>query len=148
MNNFTIIFFAFLFFRLNSIPVARDTLMESTLARQFNRRSIDDQICRDFVAICCKKDKPSENRVDIYESCLVDGFTHYCGANIIFSIHDFDVDMDTNFFENSGMDLDMDPAWIFFTDIYRWDFCVFEKKHIPSADVSYSVPKLPFITSI
>ena len=107
MNNLTIFFFAFLFCRLNSNPVPRDTLIESTLGKQFNRRSIDDQACRDLVVIGCQcqqKDKPS----DFYEKCLSDAFTYYCGAR--FLIRELVVDMETNFFENSGMALDMDTV--------------------------------------
>ena len=108
MYIFTIILFCFFIFCSNSNPVARDVLIESTLAKQFNRRSTNDQACRDLVSIYCKREKPLEYRVDIYESCLVDGFIHHCGTMSL--IRDFDVDMDTNFFENSGMDVDMDPA--------------------------------------
>ena len=103
MNNLTILFFASLFCRLNSNPVP--ILIESTLGRQFNRQSINDQACRDLVVIYCQcqqKDKPSENWLDFYEKCLSDGFTHYCEAK--FLIRDLVVDMETNFFENSGMD--------------------------------------------
>ena len=48
-------FLPFLFFRLNSNLVTRDDLIESTLAKQFNRRLIDDQACREVVTICSKR---------------------------------------------------------------------------------------------
>ena len=95
-----------LFSGSNCKPMTRDISMknESTPGKQIRRRSTqastdeDDQLrtvhpsirpgstgdheCQKLVIIYCELEKQtfsSENRLDVYEQCLFDGFTQICG---------------------------------------------------------------------
>ena len=75
MNNLGVVLLAFLFSGSNCKPVKRKP------GKQIHRRSTYGQ-CRKMVIVHCefqKKTFSSKNRLDVYEKCLLDGFTHYCG---------------------------------------------------------------------
>ena len=107
MNNLRVVLLAFLFTGSNCNPVTRDISMEneSMSGKQIHRRSTQastdengrlrtvhpsirpgstgDHECQKLVIIHCELETQtfsSENRLDVYEKCLLDGFTQLaCG---------------------------------------------------------------------